>query len=148
MFKFHSPRLAPPPFIEIGKTRKFFVYGKGFKNITGVYLSGSPYPEATTQILFSGSPTLSGNFPPFTGVQVLTSSYVTDNDTYISFVAPSATYTGYVDVIVANIAGYGAITTYAVTDTYNPYLTSTPEFSAFEPFTPGWANGIVAVDRV
>jgi hypothetical protein len=136
-------RFYPPPHVDVGVTKEFTILGKGFKNVTALYLSGSPYPDTTLYSPFSGSSKLSATYPPFNAVLVSPDTYKTDNYYTFTFVMPSASQTGFVDVILQNYAGYGTVVTYAVNKTtFNPYVTGTPEYNNFSPELPPWKDGI------
>jgi hypothetical protein len=131
------------PFVFVSASRDFNVYGKSFFNITGIYLSGYPYPNMTLYSPFSASPRLSASNPAFFGVKLLSSQFTTNNDNTITLTMPSAVRPGYVDVIVQNDAGYGKITQYAIYNTINPYTSGTSEYSNFTPYQVLWKDGIV-----
>lgn len=120
--------------VPTSTTRTFEVWGKSFFKITNVYLSGAPYPQSTFFNPFSGVPRLSAMYPGFNAVKLLSSdySYVYDSN-YLTFTMPSASQTGYVDVIVENQAGYGALTKYVIKELYNTQQT----VQAIRPWAPG-----------
>ncbi len=121
------------------------VIGKSLKKVTAVYLSGSPFPNVTLYAPFSGVPKLSATYPPFYAIKVSPETYTTDDYSTFTFVMPSASQVGYVDVILQNPAGYGTVATYSVKQTFNPYLTGTPEYNNFIPYVPMWRKGIRVV---
>jgi len=131
------------PFTFTGESREFSVYGKSFYKVTNVYLSGLPYPESVTHNPFSTSSKLSALYPEFTAIKLSPDQYSSNNDNTITFVMPSASQGGFVDIIVENQAGYGALTQYVIKSTYNPYTPGTAEFEAFEPYVRPWSQGIV-----
>ena len=92
----------------------YSLYGRSFFDVTNVYVSGVPFKGTDTFYNpFSGYSTLSANYPGFTAVQLLTSQYTTNNDNYIQLTMPPPLYSGNIDVIVQNQAGYGKLTQYA-----------------------------------
>lgn len=102
------------PVVFTGESKTFNVYGKSFFRLTNVYLSGAPYTNSTFYNPFSAVPKLSAAYPGFNAVRLLSSQYQSNNDNTITFTMPSASQPGYVDVIVENPAGYGALTRYVV----------------------------------
>lgn len=135
-------RLSPPPYVNIGDTKTFTVIGKALKKVTAVYLSGSPYPDATLYAPFSGVPKLSANYPPFYAVKVPADSYVTDNYYTFTFTVPSASDPGIVDVILQNPAGYGSVTSYAAKKFNNPFLSGTDLYDTYQTYKKPWEKGI------
>lgn len=123
------------PVTFTGESKSFNVYGKSFFRVTNVYLSGSPYTNTTFYNPFSAVPKLSAHYPGFFGVKLLSSNYQSNNDNTITFTMPSATRPGYVDIIVENPAGYGALTQYVVKYRYSGEQT-------LQQLRP-WADGIV-----
>jgi hypothetical protein len=123
------------PVVFTSATKTFNVYGISLYKITNVYLSGYPYENTTFYNPFSGVPKLSANYPGFYGVKLLSSAYTSNNQNTINFIMPSATRSGYVDIIVENLAGYGTLTQYAVKETYS----NTQPLSSINP----WAQGII-----
>lgn len=143
MILFKKPYL---PFTFTGESREFSVYGKSFYKVTNVYLSGLPYPESTFYNPFSAIPKLSATFPGFFGIKLSNTQYSSNNDNTITFTMPSASQGGFVDIIVENQAGYGALTRYVIKDTFNPYVSGTPEYESFVPYVRPWSRGIVVAE--
>ena len=111
--------------VPVATTRTFRVYGKSFKNVTNVYLSGAPYTQARTQNPFAYTPRLSALYPSFAAIKLLSSDYtVSEEGNYLVFTMPSATTSGVVDVIVENPAGYGSLMTYVVKELYGTQQTN------------------------
>lgn len=118
--------LLKKPYTPVAFTsaeKSFNVYGKSFFSIQAVYLSGAPYNNQTFFNPFSGVPRLSAAYPGFNAVKLLSSQYTSNNDNTISFTMPSAVNPGYVDIIIQNEAGYGALTRYVIKDLYGTTLT-------------------------
>jgi hypothetical protein len=107
------------PVVSTSAAGNFNVYGKSFFRVTNVYLSGYPYENQTFYSPFSSVPKLSASYPGFFGVKLLSSQYTTNNENTITFTMPSATRAGYVDIIVENPAGYGALTQYVIKYPYS-----------------------------
>ena len=106
------------PYVSLSTTKTFYFYGKSFNKVVNVYLSGYPYENTTFYNPFSGSPKLSAQYTGFYAVKLLSSDYISNNKNTITFIMPSATRVGFVDVIVENPAGYGTITQYVIKELY------------------------------
>lgn len=111
----------------------FNLYGRSFFNIQAVYLSGNLYNNQTFFNPFSSIPKLSAIYPGFTAVKLLSSQWNSNNENTITFTMPSAINTGYVDIIVQNEAGYGALTRYVIKELYDNTLTQ----QQLRPWSPG-----------
>jgi hypothetical protein len=122
------------PTLLTGLSGEFNVYGKSFYKINAVYLSGSPVSNTTLYNPFSGAPKLSAHYPQFTAYKLLTSQYTSNNDNTINIRVPAMFRSGYVDIIVENLAGYGTLTQYVIKDLYS----GTQELQDLRP----WASGI------
>lgn len=107
------------PTIFTGVSATFNAYGKSFYNVEAVYLSGYPYPNTTLFNPFSSVPSLSAKYPPFTAIKLLSSQWSSNNQNTVTFTMPPATRGGYVDIIVQNEAGYGALTRYVIKELYS-----------------------------
>jgi len=135
------------PTAVIGKEKTFTVIGKSFFKTTNVYLSGLPFADQSTFFNpFTNVSRLSAKYPGFFGFQLPVSAYTSNNYNYITFTLPPATLPGFVDIIVENPAGYGALTKYVIKGTYNPYVPGTPNFFAYRPYVRPWEKGIRIVD--
>lgn len=108
------------PIVYTSEIKTFNVYGKSFRNVTAVYLSGTPYSNQTFYNPFSALPKLSAQYPGFYGVKLLPSDYQSNNTNTITFTMPSASRAGFVDVVVENPAGYGTLTQYVVKYLFPP----------------------------
>jgi hypothetical protein len=129
------------PEIFVGVSKSFTVWGKAFYRVDNVFLSGAPYTDAAIYCNpLSASRGLSATFPGFYGVQITDFTY--NNENMLTFTMPSASKIGYVDVILQNEVGYGALTKFTIKSKYNPYKTTTPEYSAHVPYVPPWVDGI------
>jgi hypothetical protein len=136
------------PSALIGETKTFNVYGKSFIQIKNVYLQGIPYQfQQTLYNPFSAVPKLSANYPAFNAIKLDPSQYTSNNDNTVTFTMPSASRGGFVDIILENQAGYGALTRYAIKETYNPYTSGTPEYEAFQPYVRPWSQGVKIIDQ-
>ena len=128
------------PTVFTGVSATFRVAGKSFYDIQSVYLSGYPYTNTTLFNPFSGVPSLSAKYPAFTGVKLLSSHWSSNNENAVTFTMPSAQRGGYVDVLIQNQAGYGALTRYVIKELY----TGTQPLSVLRP----WSSGIQVLSAV
>lgn len=136
------------PSIFVGETKQFTVYGKSFFDLENVYLSGAPFPQSTFINPFSGTSRLSATYPGFFGVKLSGNSFVTNNDYYVTFTMPSASLPGFVDIILQNRAGYGALTKYVIRGSFNPYTSGTAEYNAYTPYVRPWASGVQVLSGI
>jgi hypothetical protein len=136
------------PSIFVGETKQFTVYGKSFFDLENVYLSGIPFPESTFVNPFSSTTRLSAIYPGFFGVKLSGSSFVSNNDYYVTFTMPSASFPGFVDIILQNRAGYGALTQYVIRGTFNPYTSGTVEYNTYTPYVRPWSSGVRVLSGV
>lgn len=111
------------PIVYTTEVKTFNVYGISFRNVTGVYLSGSAYENQTFYNPFSAQPKLSAQYPGFYGIKLSPTQYTSNNVNTVTFTIPSASFASFVDVIVENPAGYGSLTQYVVKYRYNNELT-------------------------
>ena len=138
-----QPKVIDPYFTQVGTRQQFNVFGGGFQRITNVYLSGAPLSSLmTTQNPFSGSITLSADFPAFTGVKLLSSEWSYNRDTFMTFIMPSASDPGFVDVIVQGPAGYGLLTESVRYNGFNPFDLGSLEHDSFVPYQFPFLSGI------
>ena len=138
-----QPLTIEPYFAEIGSRQQFNVYGRGFTQITNVYLSGEPLKTVSTLYNpFSSFPKLSADNPSFSAVKINTTQWAYNKDNFLTFVMPSATTTGRIDLIVEGPVGYGKLTQSVRVNTYNPFLSGTPEYETFVPYQMPYLSGI------
>jgi hypothetical protein len=131
------------PVIGVGETKAFNVYGKSFFKIKNVYITGIPYLYDLTLVNpFSAVPKLSAAYPPFNAIKLEPTQFASNNDNFLTFVMPSASRGGFVDIILENDAGYGSLTRYAVKDSYNPYVPGTDDYVNFKPYVRPWSRGV------
>ena len=143
-----QPKVVIPYFARVGEAKQFNVWGAGFERITNVYLSGAPLSSTSTlQAPFSSSPSLSANFVPFTAVKVLSSEWFFDRDSYMTFVMPSASCAGYVDIIVEGPVGYGTLTQNVRHNDYNPYKYQSQSWDDFIPYQMRYSFGIQILEN-
>jgi hypothetical protein len=138
--KFIAPR------VNVGETKTFNVYGKSFFNLTGLYLSGDVFEEDLTFFNPFSSSSLSAQYPGFYSKEVKEFSYNRNNT--LTFSMPSAAYAGYVDIIMSNEAGWGALTQYVVTPVsgFNPFLSGSALYDSYTPYQRPWKDGIIVND--
>jgi hypothetical protein len=136
-----QPKVVYPDFGKIDKPQQFLLYGSGFTSINNVYLSGAPFNNiSTTQIPFSSIPELSSI--NFKAVKLPTSSWTYDKDNLVTFVMPSASQRGYVDVILESPCGIGSLKKSVRFNTFNPYVSGHPEYSKHIPYQLPFLSGI------
>ncbi len=141
-----QPKLIEPYYARIGTFQQFNVWGAGFKKINNVYLSGAPLDtNMTLQNPFSSIPELSSTYPAFTAVKIDSAKWSYDRDKQLTFVMPSASNPGLLDVILEGPAGYGKLTEYTRINTFNPFLSTQPEYTAFVPYQMPYLSGIEIV---
>lgn len=128
------------PVVFTSASKVFNVYGKSFTRLEAVYLSGAPYNDQTFYNPFSAYPKLSAHYPGFYGVKLLSSEYSTNFDNTITITVPSATNTGYIDIIAQNPAGYGTLTQYVIKD----LRIKNTDLSAIRP----WSKGINVISFI
>lgn len=92
-------------YLPLQDTTLVSVEGKGFYDLTQVYLSGSGVNN-TFQNPFSAYPNLSASCPPFSGESI--SSFISSNGT-TTFVFPTTASSGVYNIILQNRAGYGVL---------------------------------------
>lgn len=137
-----QPRFIEPYYTTVSESKIFALYGKSFFNISNVYLSGDSNFNSTFFNPFSAVPSLSAHYPGFYGVKLLSSTFISNNDDTLTFTMPSASLPGKIDIILQNDAGYGSLTQYGYRNTFNPYLTSMPEYQTFINYQPPFLSGI------
>jgi len=137
-----QPKVIQPHFARIGERQQFNVWGAGFERIQNVYLSGAPLSSILTlQDPFS-STSLSADFGPFTAVKLLTSEWSFDRLDFMTFVMPSASNAGYIDVIVEGPVNYGKLTDNVRINTFNPFISGSPEYNSYVPYQMPYLSGI------
>lgn len=141
-----QPKSIEPVSAKVGTTQQFNVYGgDGFQQITNVYLSGAPMNHLSTlQAPFSSFPELSSNNPQFFGVKLDLKNWYYDKVSSLTFIMPSASMPGKLDVILEGPVGYGSLIRSVRLNTFNPFSfdTSMPEFASFVPYQMPYLSGI------
>lgn len=137
-----QPRSINPYYTTVSSSDTFALYGKSFFDITNVYLSGDSNFNSTFYNPFSAVPRLSAAYPGFYGTKLLSSAFISNNEDVVTFTMPPASLPGKVDIILQNEAGYGSLINYGFRTTFNPYLTSMSEYSAFTNYKSPFLSGI------
>lgn len=128
------------PVMYTGLSASFNVYGRSFKNLEAVYLSGAPLFNTSFYNPFSATPRLSALYSGFNGVRLLSSQYTTNYDNTITINIPSPARIGYIDVIAQNPAGYGKLTQYVIKELYS----GTQNLSTLRP----WSQGVQVLSGI
>lgn len=137
------PQVVEPYAVQAGTLPQINVWGTGFEHITNVYLSGYPLSGISTlQDPFSANLSLSADYPSFTGVKLLSTEWAYDRTSFMTFVMPSASAPGKVDVIMENQAGYSLLTQNVRINTFNPFDPTMPEYASFVPYQMPYLSGI------
>lgn len=138
-----QPKLIDPYYVSVGETKQFNLVGNAFTVINNVYLSGHPVEYLSTQQApFSNSSELSAQYPPFTAVKLLSSDWFYNKETLCSFIMPPPRCVGRVDVILEGPVGYGKLTDHVRINTFNPFVSGTPQHSSFIPYQFPFLSGI------
>lgn len=139
-----KPRFIAPDRVRFNTTQQFETWGSGYETITNVYLSGGPlYHVSTLCNPFSSFTELSAANPPFFGYKLNRGTeWSSDNVSYMTFVMPSASINGRLDLIVENIRGYGKLTEHVRRDDSNPFPESHPMHDSFVSYQVPYLNGI------
>jgi hypothetical protein len=142
-----APKFIQPWYISLSSVPfELQVWGSGFESVNNVYLSGLPVSAfSSTQNPFVSSVTLSDAFPSFFGVKLLSSDWVvaSDKSTLTLTLKPLSSFakTGFVDVIVEGIKGYGSLIENVPINTFNPYPITSPYYTTWTyeqlPFLSG-----------
>jgi hypothetical protein len=141
-----APSIIDPYLAVTQKPQAFRVVGSGFTSLSNVYLSGVPFSsESSVWNPFSEIPSLSAQYPPFTGVKLLSSDWSYDKDHMVTFIMPSAATAGFVDVIIEGPAGYGLLTQHVRRSTLNPFPEGTVQHETYIPYQPPYLSGIEVV---
>lgn len=138
-----QPKTIEPYYAYVGQTQQFNTFGSGYAIINNVYLSGLPLSANSTLFNpFSSVPKLSAQNPPFTAVKLLSTQWSYNRDNFMTFVMPSATNAGRVDLIVEGPAGYGTLTESVRLNTFNPFVSTDSCYQIFVPYQMPYLSGI------
>jgi hypothetical protein len=139
-----QPKVIEPTWGAVGKNVQFNVYGRGLTQLRNVYLSGTPFDYISTlQNPFSAISSLSSSNPPFNAAKLDPTFWTTNYDNLVTFVTPSASQPGRVDVIFENTGGWDSLTNNIRINTLNPYVTL-PLLSSttFVPYQLPYLSGV------
>lgn len=139
-----TPKVIEPYWTSTNKVTQFNVYGKGFKDLKNIYLSGLPIAsKSTLQNPFSGNVSLSSVYESFIAYKLPKAFWTTDNDQFVSFIMPSGTNPGKVDIVFENKGGWSTLTENVRVNTFNPFLsTSLLSSTPFIPYQLPYLSGI------
>lgn len=132
-----KPKFISPHAINVGMSCTFKIVGSGFESLTNVYLSGHPLHKISSeQDPFEKFPQKTSiKYPPFVAVKLLDCEWTYDGNSTVTFIMPSASCPGFVDVILENPAGYGSLINNVRVNVYQ-----TPV--SFIPYQFPFVNGI------
>lgn len=139
-----KPSVIYPEFANAEGYDQISIWGTGIKGVRNVYLSGAVL-SPTTHNPFALYPKLSGSYPAFTGIKLLSTTWTTNNDDLVTFIVPSAVKLGYVDVILENPGGYGSLIKNIKKNTYNPHKIGTIEYNQYIPPQVPYLSGLKIV---
>jgi len=145
-----QPKVIEPSYTHVGKNKQFFVFGSGFTQLRNVYLSVAPLNEQSTfQNPFSAISSLSADYPGFFAVKLPTNKWSTNYDNFMSFVMPSATIPGRIDLILENTGGWDSLINNVRINSFDPFATL-PTLSTinFEPYQLPFLSGVEILPRI
>ena len=138
-----QPTVIEPSWGNTGKNIQFNLFGRGFKGLQNVYLSGAPFQHISTmQNPFSGVSSLSSDYSNFFAAKLDKSMWTSNYDNSVSFVTPSAANTGRMDVILENIAGWDTLTHNVRINNFNPFETTMLSGVSFIPYQLPYLSGV------
>lgn len=134
--------------------REFKITGRMMDYVRSVYLSSANwnmFNYTTTGDFLTSGPTLvsaysvssfaaSASYPPFTGVELLSSNWITDK--YHTTFKFTPTQVGTFDVILVNGAGYGILSKDSIRPTLNPFKEGSSEYSNYIEYQYPCVSGI------
>jgi hypothetical protein len=127
---------------QVSATPLINVFGASFFDVQNVYVSGTTFSYSSAYNPFATSTSLSGLYPSFSAVKVLSGDIIYTDENVITLKMPSADSAGFYDIILENYAGYGTLMNNVRVNTYNPYLSGTLEYAAHIPYNPPYLSGI------
>lgn len=140
-----QPQVVLPYFASSKTPTKIQLWGKGFNKTSNVYLSGRCLSSVSVNYNpFAGYSALSSANPSFTAVK-LSSTEWSIEDNLITLTIPSLNVTGFVDILVENPAGYGSLIKNVKIDTFNPFPSSSPDYSSWQYYQLPYLSGIQIV---
>lgn len=137
----------------------FIIYGKMLDYVDTIYLSAanwSVFNWSTTGEFLTTGPQLVSSFytsafaassiyPPFCGIQLLSSYWTCENASIINF-AFTPQSSGVFDVILMSRAGYGKMTQDVLRPTLNPYPPTSLEYNTYSEFQYSCLTGIEVIN--
>ncbi|MFA5754053.1 MAG: tail sheath stabilizer and completion protein [Patescibacteria group bacterium] len=134
--------------------KEFTITGKMMSYVQSVYLSSADWSmfnySNTGDFVSSGPGTVSAfslssfsasaAYPDFTGIELLSSNWWTDNN-HVKF-SFTPLQSGIFDVVLLNQAGYGIMTQDCIRPTTNPYKEGTDEYNGYTEFQYPYVSGI------
>jgi hypothetical protein len=135
------------PFVFVGESKTFAVYGKSFLEVSAVYLSGNTYDNSTFFNPFSAIPKLSAQNPGFYALKLDPSQYSFNTNRQLTLTIPPPTKIGFIDIILQNEAGWGKLSSFVIKNTTNPYPVGHPLRSSWELYEKPWKDGIKVVSN-
>lgn len=135
--------------------KEFKIMGKMMDYVEYVYLSSANWDMFnynTTGDFVTSGPSIvssfsvssfyaSGSYPPFTGVELLTSNWDIIDKNFIEFTF-TPQQTGIFDVILMNRAGYGILSQDCIRPTLNPYKIGTDEYNNYIEYQYPCISGV------
>jgi hypothetical protein len=134
--------------------KEFIVTGKMLDYVQSIYLSSADwnmFDYTTTGDFVTSGPVLvssysvssfaaSASYPPFSGVELLSANWSTDeNHANITFTPQQ---TGIFDIVLVNQAGYSIMSLDCVRPTLNPYRAGTDEYNNYIEYQYPCTSGI------
>jgi len=136
------------------------VYGKMFDYLKNVYVTNvfelttingvtsslqtlDNYPFSAINYynpIYKGK--LSGYYPGFSGVEILSSDWTVESPNLLTITLPNAISAGYIDIILSNDAGWGKLTVDAIRPTLNPYPSGSSEHDNYVEWQHPSVSGI------
>lgn len=134
--------------------REFTITGKMMDYVQSVYLSSTDwnmFNYTTTGDFLTSGPNLvsafsvssfaaSAAYPPFTGIELLSSNWTSDK--YHTTFKFTPALSGIFDVVLVNKAGYGIMSNDCIRPTLNPYREGTDEYNNYIEYQYPCISGI------
>ena len=140
-----QPLFIDPYVVRKGKSTEIITNGRGFTKILNVYLSGSQLSSVSTHYNPFSATALSATYPAFTAFKLPLSAWQANKEDTVSFIFPTLSASGVVDLIIEGPAGYGQLTKTTRIDTFNPYPISSTSHNSYIPYQFPFLDGIKVV---
>jgi hypothetical protein len=135
--------------------KEFTIMGKMFDYTNAVYLSSNDwnmFNYTTTGDFVTAGPSVvdvfsvssfaaSASYPPFMGVELLSSNWTTTDKNHLSFTFTSL-QTGTCDIILLNQAGYGILSQDCIRPTLNPFKPGSCEYVNYVEYQYPCVSGV------